>query len=63
MNKNKSNKIIAITKEQMFNLNKPRYNPYQTGYGIVGDTKYNRNKVKEETNNIIKEEYGDEYDQ
>lgn len=24
----------------------PKFNPYQTGHGIIGDTKYNRQKEK-----------------
>lgn len=56
-------KITVISKNKAFDLQKPRYNPYQTGHGVMGDTKYNRNKVKEEINELIKEEYGDEYGQ
>ena len=24
----------------------PKFNPYQTGHGVIGDTKYNRRKEK-----------------
>ena len=30
-----------------------RFNPYQTGHGVHGNTKYNRNKQKEEMKRFI----------
>lgn len=33
----------------------PKFNPYQTGHGIIGDTKYNRRKTKRELRKLIDE--------
>ena len=33
-----------------------RFNPYQTGHGVHGDTKFNRRKIKDETRKIIDDE-------
>lgn len=31
----------------------PKYNPYQTGHGVIGDTKYNRRKAKKRYEEIV----------
>ena len=51
------NMTIKISKEQVWNINKPKYNAYQFGYGIHGDTKYNRRKSKKELCRQIDEYY------
>ena len=33
----------------------PKFNPYQTGHGIIGDTKYNRRKEKETLRKLLSE--------
>lgn len=44
MSKKKSMKIV-IPKEKVYQAEKPRYNPYQTGHGAHKDkTKYSRKK-------------------
>ncbi len=48
--------INVMNKRKAFDLSKPRFNSYQTEHSILNDTKYNRNKVKEGINSIIKEE-------
>jgi hypothetical protein len=42
--KNKNAKPIIITAERLFELEKPRYNPHQTGCGAHGANKYDRNR-------------------
>lgn len=39
--KKKIDKIV-IPKEKIYEAKKPRYNAFQGGYGIQGETKYNR---------------------
>ena len=34
----------------------PKFNPYQTGHGVWGDTKYNRSKNKRQSIKIIAEQ-------
>ena len=34
----------------------PKFNPYQTGHGVIGDTKYNRRKTKRELRKLIDEQ-------
>lgn len=48
--------INVIDKRRAFDLSKPRFNPYQTGHGILDDTKYNRNKEKREFIRILKDD-------
>ena len=33
----------------------PKFNPYQTGHGIIGDTKYNRRKEKAKFKKFLSE--------
>ena len=48
MTKKKNKKIVcgAISATDIQNIQKPRFNAFAGGYGIHGDTKYNRNKAK-----------------
>lgn len=46
MKKTKKEQIGKITKEVIFQSQKERYNPFQTGFGYHGDKKYNRKKNK-----------------
>lgn len=46
MKKAKKEQIGKITKEFIFQSQKERYNPFQTGFGYHGDKKYNRKKNK-----------------
>lgn len=34
----------------------PKYNPYQTGHGVIGDTKYNRRKAKRDMKKLLEDE-------
>ena len=34
----------------------PKYNPYQIGHGVIGDTKYNRRKVKRDMKKLLEDE-------
>lgn len=47
--------INVIDKRKAFDLSKPRFNPYQTGHGILEDTKYNRSKEKREVARILRD--------
>lgn len=47
--------INVIDKRKAFDLSKPRFNPYQTGHGILDDTKYNRSKEKREVARILRD--------
>ena len=33
----------------------PKFNPYQTGHGVIGDTKYNRRKEKKQLRKLLSE--------
>lgn len=33
----------------------PKFNPYQTGHGVIGDTKYNRRKEKAKFKKFLSE--------
>lgn len=57
--KNKTIHIGTITSEQLRKMGKPRQLP-TSGFGVHGDTKYNRRKEKEETERIIQEEQENE---
>lgn len=47
--------IGKITAKQRFDWSKPLYNGHAIGTGVLGDTKYNRRKNKEETKRLIDE--------
>lgn len=34
----------------------PKYNPYQIGHGVIGDTKYNRRKAKKDMKKLLEDE-------
>lgn len=34
----------------------PKYNPYQIGHGVIGDTKYNRRKAKRDMKKLLEDE-------
>lgn len=38
--------MVIMTKEQVTNINKPRYNAFQCGNGIVVSEKYKNRKSK-----------------
>lgn len=42
----RKNKKYVITSEQIFDAQKPQFNGF-IGYGVHGDTKYNRTKEKQ----------------
>ena len=33
----------------------PKFNPYQIGHGVIGDTKYNRRKEKKKLRKLLSE--------
>lgn len=37
---------IAIPKEKRWQVEKPRFNGFAVGHGVLGDTSYNRTKEK-----------------
>lgn len=51
----KTETITVMTAMEKTRAVMPRYNPFQTGYGVCGDTKYNRNKEKIATKRLLKE--------
>lgn len=56
MSKKKSNMSVyhlSATKNTLRQM--PKFNPYQTGHGVIGDTKYNRRKEKESLRKLLKE--------
>ena len=48
--------ILHLSSEDVFQLTKPRYNPAAIGYGIHGDTSYNRAKQTASTRRLLREE-------
>ena len=46
MSKKKNTKPLIITSEQQFAIEKPRYNPYQTGHGAHKNAKAYSRKQK-----------------
>ena len=48
--------VMHLSSEDVFQLTKPRYNPAAIGYGIHGDTSYNRAKQVARTRRLIREE-------
>ena len=53
--KKKKETIGTISSSKLFDMQKPLYDGYKTGYGTHGDTKYNRRKQKKELRKIIDE--------
>ena len=56
MSKKKTNVSVyhlSATKNTLRQM--PKFNPYQTGHGVIGDTKYNRQKEKEKLKRYLSE--------
>lgn len=53
MAKKIKNKKFVISKEKIWQSQKPRFNGFVIGHGPHGDTKYNRNKNKQDFKNEI----------
>ena len=56
MSKKKSNMSVyhlSATENTLRQM--PKFNPYQTGHGVIGDTKYNRRKEKAKFKKILSE--------
>ena len=43
----KKEKMVVLTSIEATRLKREHFNLYQTGHGVHGNTKYNRNKQKE----------------
>jgi len=52
----KNEKIHIMSAMEKTLMTMPRYNGYQTGHGVWGDTKYNRSKAKRQAEKDIKEQ-------
>ena len=48
-----NDKITVMDKVEATLSKWERFNPYQTGHGVIGDTKYNRSKQKEQDKKFI----------
>lgn len=46
--KKKTQKVGVITSEQLFDMQKPKFNAFACGHGAHGSKGYNRRKVKEQ---------------
>lgn len=55
MPKKKSLNVYHLSATENTLRKMPKFNPYQTGYGVIGDTKYNRRKTKRELRKLIDE--------
>ena len=55
MPKKKSLNVYHLSATENTLRKMPKFNPYQTGHGIIGDTKYNRRKTKRELRKLIDE--------
>ena len=53
--KNKSTHVYHLSALENTLRKMPKFNPYQTGHGVIGDTKYNRRKTKRELRKLIDE--------
>lgn len=58
MSRKKKQKITIMHLDSIENtrLHKPKYNGWQTGHGVHGDTSYNRNKERRELRRLLDEE-------
>ncbi len=45
--------VGTITAKQQFDAQKPRYNAWACGHGVIGDTKYNRRKANRNFKNDL----------
>ena len=53
MSKKKSNvSVYHLSATENTLRQMPKFNPYQTGHGVIGDTKYNRRKEKKSYENF-----------
>ena len=50
------NSVFHMTSEEVAAARMPKYNGFSMKTGIHGDTKYNRNKAKQESKRIIEED-------
>lgn len=50
------NSVFHMSAEEVALSKKPKYNGFAIGTGTHGDTKYNRNKAKQESKRIIEED-------
>ncbi len=55
MPKKKSLNVYHLSATENTLRKMPKFNPYQTGHGVIGDTKYNRHKTKRELRKLIDE--------
>lgn len=56
MSKKKSNmSVYHLSSTENTLRQMPKFNPYQTGHGVHGDTKYNRRKEKEKFRKLLSE--------
>lgn len=55
MPKKKSLSVYHLSATENTLRKMPKFNPYQTGHGVIGDTKYNRRKTKRELRKLIDE--------
>ena len=56
MPKKKSLNVYHLSATENTLRKMPKFNPYQTGHGVIGDTKYNRRKTKRELRKLIDEQ-------
>lgn len=49
----KKQTIKVMSSREATHMSMPKFNPYQTGHGVWGKTKYDRNKIKRETRKEI----------
>lgn len=55
MSKKKSVTVYHLSTTENTLRQMPKFNPYQTGHGVIGDTKYNRRKEKEKLKRYLSE--------
>ena len=57
MSKVKHNlQVYHLSSEENTLLQMPKFNPFDIGHGVHGDTKYSRSKSKREFRRILREE-------
>lgn len=47
--------IRKITKEEIFSLEKPRYNAYQGGHGAFTNKKYDKKQIRRQNKKLCQE--------
>ena len=55
MPKKKSLNVYHLSATENTLRKMPKFNPHQTGHGVIGDTKYNRRKTKRDLRKLIDE--------